>query len=94
MVLAPLSHSTLDIFQGEAGGVFFADVETGLRPERLIGYQLLWASALLCSQLLEEIEDFCGWHQEKVAKIVQCGEHLSYTLKRGHHDRWPLLFRI
>ena len=26
------------------------------------------------SQLLEEIEHFCGCRQEKVAKIVQCGE--------------------
>ena len=27
------------------------------------------------SQLLEETEHFCGRGQEKVAKIVQCGEH-------------------
>ena len=26
------------------------------------------------SQLLEETEHFFGWRQEKVAKIVQCGE--------------------
>jgi hypothetical protein len=27
------------------------------------------------SQLMEETEHFCGCGQEKVAKIVQCGEH-------------------
>jgi len=31
------------------------------------------------SQLLEETEHFCGCGQEKVAKIVQCGEHLLLT---------------
>jgi len=29
------------------------------------------------SQLLEETEHFCGWCQEKVAKIVQCGEKIE-----------------
>ena len=28
----------------------------------------------ILTQVLEETEYFCRWRQEKVAKIVQCGE--------------------
>ena len=31
------------------------------------------------SQLLEETEHLCGWRQEKVAKIVQCGGSLCFV---------------
>jgi hypothetical protein len=34
-----------------------------------------WQILRRFSQLLEETEHFCGRGQEKVAKIVQCGEH-------------------
>jgi hypothetical protein len=34
-----------------------------------------WQILACFSQLLEEIERFCGRGQQEVAKIVQCGEH-------------------
>jgi hypothetical protein len=41
------------------------------------------------SQLPEETEHFCGWRQQKVAKIVQCGEQLSLKIQKGRPPRWP-----
>jgi hypothetical protein len=46
------------------------------------------------SQLLEETEHFCGWPQEKVAKIVQCGEpKFPNKLKELRPlQEWPSVF--
>ena len=45
-----------------------------IRPQRGHSCRRM-ATELQCfSQLLEETEHFCGCSQEKVAKIVQCGE--------------------
>jgi hypothetical protein len=38
------------------------------------------------SQLLAATEHFCGWRQQKVAKIVQCGEHLSIIIEEVTHE--------
>lgn len=36
-------------------------------------------------QLLEETQHFCGCGQEKVAKVVQCGEQLFHSSRPGGH---------
>jgi hypothetical protein len=48
---------------------------------------------LLRLQDLKETEHFRHWRQEKVAKIVQCGEQLSSSKDKATWKRWLQFFR-
>ena len=53
----------------------------------------VWAAAANKLTRLEETQHFCGWGQKKVAKIVQCGEHYSYSIEgRGHREVASIVF--
>ena len=51
-------------------------VHSGLSQDSF-GVLVLGAKLLLRPQALEETEHFRRWHQQEVAKIVQCGEQIS-----------------
>ena len=44
-------------------------------------------ATLLRPQVLEETEHFRHWRQQKVAKIVQCGEQLSLMIESHREER-------
>ena len=66
-------------------------VHCGLLPDFFEA--LVPCTNLLRSQDLEETEHFRRWRQEKVAKIVQCGEHYFLSEKRPPR-RWPQVFLV
>ena len=55
----------------------------------------LSSCALCCKvlrpQVLEETQHFRGWRQEKVAKIVHCGEKIEEAIRKGGLEFYDLL---